>query len=113
MKIVMPGGDRRGHAFVVHLSRTIDVFSQAIVDVAAGAAFLYLGLVVKFDFRNQQASKTPSVVVQAALVLPNLNRQVRLAHPVTTGAAQWGSVLRSEAGRRRSGLRHFSFWFDG
>ncbi len=87
MKVVMPGGDRRRHAFVVHLPRTIDVFSQAIVDVAAGAAFLYLGLVIKFDFRNQQACKPPGVVVQAALVLANFNRQLRLAHPVTAGAA--------------------------
>src|SRR5258708_22053472 len=97
MKIVMPSGDWRSYAFIVHLTRPIDVLSQAIIDVAAVAAFLNLGLVVKFDFGNQQASKPAGVVVQAALVLTDLDRQVWLAYPITASAPQWRRVFRRKA----------------
>src|ERR1700686_4759796 len=67
MKIVVARGDRRGDSLVIHLPRSIDVFTQTIVKVAVASPVLNFRFVVKFDFRNQQTSKPASVVVQAPL----------------------------------------------
>src|SRR2546421_10043208 len=111
MKVVVTRGHRGSNALVIHLPRAVDVFSQAIVDVAAAAAFLNLRFVVKFDFRNQHTRDASRVVVQAPFFIANLDWEVRFAHAITPrAAAQRSRVLRSKAGRGRR--RHFSCWFD-
>src|SRR5215510_3933714 len=53
MEIVVSCRNRWGYSFIVHLARTIDVFAQAIIEIAFAPAFFDLWLVIKFDFRNQ------------------------------------------------------------
>ena len=79
MEIVELGSDRRLHAFIIHLARAVDGLAQALVKVVSLAAFLDLLLVVKLDLGNQQPRKPAGVVVQAALVLGNLDRKIDIA----------------------------------
>ena len=74
MKVIVSRGDRWGNAFVVHLSRTIDVFPQTFVDVALVAAFADLLFVIEFDFGNQQTGESTCVVVKRTLIIANIDR---------------------------------------
>ena len=102
MKIVVPGSDRRGHSFFIHLARAIDVISQPIINITAAAAFFYFKLIIEFDFRNQQTSKSSGIVVPAPLFFTNLDRQFRFGHAISARASQRRRVLLGKAGRGRS-----------
>ena len=99
MEVIMTGGDRWRYPLVIHLPRTIDVFAQAIIDVALAAAFLNLRFVVELDLRNEQASEAPRVVVQTAFFFTDFDRQIGLGNSIAPGATQRRRILRSKGGR--------------
>ena len=93
MKVIMACGDGWRNALVVHLTRAIDVFTQAIVQVTSTAACLHFRFVVKFDFRNQQTRIATRIVVQTPLFFTDIDRQLRIADTKTARAAQRRRVL--------------------
>src|SRR5215813_8684792 len=102
MKVIVPRRYRRSDALVVHLAGSVDVFTQTIVKVSAAASVLNFLLVIKFDFRNQQACKSACVIVQPALFFSNFHRQFGLGNSITAACTQW---------RGKSWSDRFGGWF--
>src|SRR5205085_6819494 len=93
MKIIMSRCDRRRHALVIHLPRTINVIAQTIVEVGVSSAFLNFVLVVEFDLRYQQSRKATRVIVQTTLLFTDFDGQLGLAHAIAARASQRRNVL--------------------
>ena len=87
MEVVVARGHTRVGALVVHLARAINLFAQTFVEVAVLAPVAHLLLVVEFDLGDEQAGKATRVVVVAALVVADLDRQFDLL-PVATCSAK-------------------------
>src|SRR5688572_30278183 len=93
MEIVVTSSDRRRDPLVVHLTRAIDVFAKSIVNVALITALADLLFVIKLDLGNQQTREAARVVMQTALFIVDLNRQIGVGRAVAARASQRRAVL--------------------
>src|SRR6266496_597053 len=108
MKVIMSSGYRRRDSFIVHLARSIYIFTQAIVDIAAAPALLNFLFVVEFDFRNQQTREATRVIVKTTFLFANFNGQFGFGDSVAASAAE----RRRIAGSKRRRRRHLFGWRD-
>jgi len=52
VEVIVASGYFSLDAFVIHLARAVDVFTQPVIEIVLGTTFGYLLFVVKFDLRN-------------------------------------------------------------
>ena len=76
MEVIKLRRDLGLHAFLVHLTRSVDRFTQSVVKIGRVPSFINLLLVIKFYLRNQKPGESSSFIMETSLVVRNLDRKI-------------------------------------